>query len=32
VYEGGQIIFNEVPPITECTEVIVTFLTEEKKA
>ncbi|HZH01185.1 MAG TPA: hypothetical protein VEY32_08890 [Flavisolibacter sp.] len=32
VYEGGQIIFNEVPPVTERTEVIVTFLTEEKKA
>lgn len=31
VYEDGQIIFNETPPVTERTEVIVTFLTEEKK-
>ena len=31
VYEGGQIFFNETPPVTERTEVIVTFLTEEKK-
>lgn len=31
VYEGGQIIFDEPPPVTERTEVIVTFLTEEKK-
>lgn len=31
VYEGGQIIFHEAPPVTERTEVMVTFLTEEKK-
>lgn len=31
VYEGGQIIFHETPPVTERTEVIVTFLTEEKE-
>ena len=31
VYENGQVIFSEVPPVTERTEVIITFLTEEKK-
>jgi hypothetical protein len=31
VYEAGQIIFSEPPPVNERTEVIVTFLTEEKK-
>ncbi len=31
-YEGGQIFFKEQPPITERTDVIVTFLTEEKEA
>ncbi|HEX8314791.1 MAG TPA: DUF2281 domain-containing protein [Flavisolibacter sp.] len=29
-YEDGQIFFKETPPITERTEVIVTFLTEER--
>ncbi len=29
-YEGGHIFFKETPPITERTDVIVTFLTEEK--
>ena len=31
VYENGQVIFSEVPPVTERTEVIITFLTEEKR-
>ena len=31
VYEGGKIVFHETPPVTERTEVIVTFLTDEKK-
>ncbi|RYZ20544.1 MAG: DUF2281 domain-containing protein [Chitinophagaceae bacterium] len=30
-YEGGQVFFRETPPVTERTEVIVTFLTEENK-
>lgn len=30
-YEGGQVFFKETPLVTERTEVIVTFLTEEKK-
>lgn len=30
-YEGGQVFFKETPPVTERTEVIVTFLTEENK-
>ena len=30
-YEGGQVFLKEPPPVTERTEVIVTFLTEEKK-
>lgn len=30
VYEDGRIIFNEEPPVTERTEVIVTFLTDKK--
>ena len=29
-YEGGQIFFKETPPEIERTDVIVTFLTEEK--
>jgi hypothetical protein len=31
VYEDGQIFFTEAPPVSERTEVIITFLTEEKK-
>lgn len=30
VYENGQVIFSEVPPVSERTEVIITFLTEKK--
>lgn len=30
-YEGGQIFFKETPPVTERTDVIITFLTEEEK-
>jgi hypothetical protein len=32
VYEGGQIILSEKPPVSERTEVIVTFLTEAQSA
>jgi hypothetical protein len=28
-YENGQIILREEPPVSEKTEVIITFLTEE---
>jgi len=31
VYEDGKIVLTEIAPVTERTEVIVTFLTEEKK-
>lgn len=31
IYEGGRIIFNDPPPVIERAEVIITFLTEEKK-
>lgn len=30
-YEAGKVFFKETPPVMERTEVIVTFLTEEKK-
>ncbi|QJD77628.1 hypothetical protein [Spirosoma rhododendri] len=30
-YQNGQIILHETPPVQEQTEVIVTFLTNEKK-
>lgn len=31
VYEDGKIFLTETPPVTERTEVIVTFLAEEKE-
>ena len=31
IYEDGRVTFTETPPVQERTEVIVTFLTEEKK-
>ncbi len=30
-YEDGHIFFNEAPPVTTKTQVIITFLPEEKK-
>lgn len=31
IYEDGKVIFNEPPPVTERTEVMVTFLEVEKE-
>lgn len=32
VYEHGRIVLSETPPVSKRTEVIITFLEEEKQA